>query len=73
MFDSTTLENLLYQSSGTFERYKVDSTLWKLQVRIQPLLDAIQEYGAAIDIYANASSTILCPLRGSIRVVLSVS
>lgn len=73
MFISATLENLFYQSSGTFERYRVDSSLWKLQVKIQPLLDAVQEFGAAMDIYANASPTVLCPLWGSIRVVLSVS
>jgi hypothetical protein len=73
MFGSATLENLFYQSSGTFERYKVDSKLWKFQVKIQPLLDAVEEYGTAMDVYANASSMILCPLWGSLRVVIHVS
>lgn len=73
MFSSATLENLFYQSSGTFERYKVDSSMWKFQVKIQPLLDAIQEYGVALDVYSNASSNIICPLWGSIRFVLTVS
>jgi hypothetical protein len=73
MFGSATLENIFYQSSGTFERYKVDSKLWKFQVKVQPLLDAVEEYGSAMDVYANASSMILCPIWGSIRVVVHVS
>jgi hypothetical protein len=73
MFGSATMENLFYQSSGTFERYKVDSKLWKFQVKIQPLLDAVEEYGSAMDVYANASSMILCPIWGSLRVVIHVS
>jgi hypothetical protein len=73
IFQSASLENLFYQSSGTFEEYKVDSTLWKAQIKLQPLLDAFEEYGKALDVYANTSSLIMGPLWGSLRVVLLVS
>jgi hypothetical protein len=73
LFHSASLENLFYQSSGTFEKYKSDSKLWRAKIMLQPLLDAFAEYGEALDVYANMSNTIMAPLWGSVRVVLQVS
>ncbi|RDI76391.1 hypothetical protein Vi05172_g13629 [Venturia inaequalis] len=39
----------------------------------QSSVDSIQEYGVALDVYSNASSTIIFPLWGSIRVVLTLA
>jgi hypothetical protein len=41
--------------------------------RLQPLLDAIGYYGIALDVIPNSYSLILCPLWGSLRVLLRVS
>jgi hypothetical protein len=38
--------------------------------KLQPLIDVIQEFGAAIDVYSNAYPLVLAPLWGSIRVLL---
>jgi hypothetical protein len=73
LFESASVENLFYQSSGTFEKYKLDSKLWKAQIKLQPLLDAFTEYGKALDLFSDLSSLIMAPLWGSLRVVLQVS
>ena len=73
LFNSASLENLFYQSSGTFERYKIDSKLWRAQIKLQPLLDAFEEYGKALDVFANMSSLVMVPIWGCVRVMLQVS
>ncbi|KIW05145.1 uncharacterized protein PV09_03696 [Verruconis gallopava] len=73
LFNSATLENLFYQSSGTFERFKNDSKLWRIQLKLQPLLDAVEEYGRALDVFSNTSSLVLGPLWGSLRVVIQLA
>jgi hypothetical protein len=72
-FNSATLENLFYQSSGAFQNYQADSRLWRARIKLQPLLDAFEEYGKALDVYSNTSSLIMGPLWGSLRVILLVS
>lgn len=72
-FTSATLENLFHRSSAIFQGYQIDSTLWRAQIKLKPLLDAFEEYGKALDVYANMSSLIMGPLWGSLRVVLLVS
>lgn len=44
-----------------------------MQERITSFVDGIEDYGKALDVFANTSSLIMCPLWGSIRVVIQVS
>ncbi|KAI9771740.1 MAG: hypothetical protein M1839_002755 [Geoglossum umbratile] len=41
--------------------------------RLHPLLAAIEHYGKALDVISNSSPLILCPLWGSLRVLLRVA
>lgn len=68
-----TLEATLYDASAAEKSHRASSRGRRLTSRILlPLIDAIEQYGEALDVYANASSTIICPLWGSIRVVMHV-
>jgi hypothetical protein len=63
---------LFYQSSGTFDKLKTDSKLRKCQLKLQPLIGAVSEYGKALDVYTNCYPLVLAPIWGSLRVVLQV-
>jgi hypothetical protein len=61
LFNSASLENVFYQSSGTFDKFKTDSKLWKCQLKLQPLIDAVSEYGKRSML--TQIVTLLCLLR----------
>ena len=68
-----TLEATLYDASAAEKSHRASSRGRRLTSRILlPLIDAIEQYGEALNVYANASSTIISPLWGSIRVVMHV-
>ncbi|SRR6266498_5329898 len=69
---SASLEAFIYSASAAQKLHQSESNARALAVKIKPLIEAIEEYGKAIDVLANASSLILCPIWGSIRVVLHV-
>ena len=72
IFENATLENIFYKASAAQKVHAKHSKLWAMQEKIQPLLEGIEDYGKALDLFANASSALLCPLWGSVRVVLHV-
>ncbi|KAF2279072.1 uncharacterized protein EI97DRAFT_484903 [Westerdykella ornata] len=72
-FESATLENIFYQTSAAQKRHANGSNSWAMQERISSLVDAIEEYGKALDVYANAFPLVLSPLWGSIRVILKIA
>ena len=68
-----TLEATLYDASAAEKSHRVSSRGRKFTSRILlPFIDAIDQYSEALDVYANASSTIICPLWGSVRVIMHV-
>jgi hypothetical protein len=71
VLEQTSLEDLFYHASAERKGYEANSKLWSLQRRLAPFLDAVQDYSKAMDVFAN-SSEILCPLWGSVRIVLHV-
>ncbi|KAF2654798.1 hypothetical protein K491DRAFT_600076 [Lophiostoma macrostomum CBS 122681] len=72
-FRNATPENLFYDASAAQKRHARGSRSWVLQQKTTSLVEGIAEYGKALDVYSNASSLILCPLWGSIRVVLHIA
>lgn len=72
-FSTAKLENIFYDASASQKRYAKSSRSWAIQERLSPLLDGIDDYGKALDVYSNSYGLILCPIWGSIRVVLHVS
>ena len=54
-------------------RHKESSKGVNVVEKLQPLVAAIEQYGQALNVYANAYPLVLSPLWGSVRVVLQVS
>jgi len=72
-FRTGTIENLFYGTSVVQRKHAQESRVWPLQQRMSSLVDAIDDYGKALDVYANTYGLILSPIWGSIRVLLHVS
>src|ERR1700761_9184457 len=72
LFEGATLENLFYGASAAFKRFESTSKLRAVQRKLKPLIEGIEGYGKALDTLTQTSSLFLCPIWGSIRVVLHV-
>lgn len=70
LFDNATPENLLYTSSNAEKQDSRDSKLRSAVGKIQPLVAALEDYGKALDVYAQIHPFSLSAIWGSIRVVL---
>jgi hypothetical protein len=73
LYKNASLENLFYDASATQKKHARGSRMWRLQERMSPLIDSIEDYGKAMDVFVNTCPIVLSPLWGSIRVVLLVS
>ena len=73
LFNEATIENLYYDASNVEREDRKESRTRKILCNLQPLLSAIEDYGKALDAYANIAPTYLAPIWGSIRVVLAIA
>lgn len=67
LFLNASLESTFYSASAAKKSHKCN-----VASQLQTFAAEIEQYGAALDVYANSWSLILCPLWGSVRVVLHV-
>ena len=70
LFTEATIQNLYYSASNTVRDDRLNSKTRKAISAVQPLVDKIEEYGKAMDTYANMAPNFLAPIWGSLRVVL---
>jgi hypothetical protein len=70
LFTEATIQNLYYSASNTVRDDRLNSKTRKAISTVQPLVDKIEEYGKAMDTYANMAPNFLAPIWGSLRVVL---
>jgi hypothetical protein len=73
LFANASLENILHDARNAQKSHDHASISRGVVAKLKPLIEGIAQYGSALDVFSNASSTILCPLWGSIRVLLYVS
>ncbi|RDW62396.1 hypothetical protein BP6252_11829 [Coleophoma cylindrospora] len=73
LFNEATIENLYYGASNVERKDKKESRTRRILGTLQPLLSAVEDYGKALDTYANIAPTYLAPIWGSIRVVLAIA
>ncbi len=73
LYYQATPETLFYDASAAQKKYTAGSKSFAIVNKLQPLREAIEQYGQALDVYSNAYPLVLSPLWGSIRVVLHVS
>lgn len=70
LFDKATLENLFYTSSNDQkDDHKLSKSRSVVQ-KLQPLISAVQDYGASFDTLSNIAPLYLAPIWGSVRIVL---
>ncbi len=73
IYANATLENLFYDADISQRSHALGSRSWRLQERLAPLTESLEDYGKAMDVYVNTCPLVLSPLWGSLRVILLAS
>jgi hypothetical protein len=72
-FNEATAENIFYDASNVQREDQRDSKTRALLESMQPLISAVDDYGKAMNTFANISPLYLAPIWGCIRVVLVIA
>ncbi|KAL9610656.1 MAG: hypothetical protein Q9167_004665 [Letrouitia subvulpina] len=67
LFETATIDNLLESTLAAEKEHQQKSYSRKASKKLEPLVDAISQYGKALDIFSNTYSIAMAPLWGSIR------
>ena len=70
---TNSLEEVFYSASAAQKSHQDKSKSLAAISKLEPLIRAIQQYEEALDVYSNASPLIMCPLWGSVKVLIKVS
>ncbi|KAI4128883.1 MAG: hypothetical protein LQ338_002513 [Usnochroma carphineum] len=74
LFKASTVAEQLLEEVKTAEKVHKDKSISRrVSQALKPFVAGINQYGKALDVISNASSTVLCPVWGSIRVVLHLA
>lgn len=73
LFQNATLDNLLTSTDTAQKTHEDESRSRHIFQRLEPFINAIDQYSHALDIYTNAYPSVMAPLWGSIRVLLHVN
>ncbi|KAL9013111.1 MAG: hypothetical protein Q9173_002171 [Seirophora scorigena] len=73
LYQAASPESIFYDASAAEKIHTSSSRGVKVADKLRPLIAAIEQYGKALDIYANAYPLVLSPLWGSIRIVLHLA
>jgi len=72
LFQTTTAaESVLRELETANSEHKDASNFRKASAALLPFVAGIEQYGQAMDVFAN-SNDLLCPIWGSVRIVLHV-
>lgn len=72
VFSQASPEAILYDASAAEKAHQTTSTTRGVVKKLQPFVQAVEQYGPALDVYSNIYPLALAPLWGSVRVVLHV-
>ena len=73
LYATASPESIYYDVSAAEKAHTSSSASLRIAEKLQPMIAAIEQYGKALDVYANAYPLVLNPLWGSIRVVLHLA
>ncbi|KAL8695828.1 MAG: hypothetical protein Q9224_003129, partial [Gallowayella concinna] len=74
LYKATTIAEQLLEEVKTAEKAHKDKSISrKVSQSLKTFTRGIDQYGAALDVISNASSTFLCPIWGSMRVILHLA
>ena len=65
-------ETILYDASAKEKMHGQGSKSRRVLEKIQPCIESIEDYGRALDVFANTYPLVMSPLWGSIRIILHV-
>lgn len=66
-------ETILYDASAAEKLHASQSTSRHIVSDLQPFIDAIMQYAPAMDVFSNTYGLAVCPIWGSVRIVLHVT
>jgi hypothetical protein len=72
LFDGATPENLFYSASAAQIQHQANSKSRAVMEKLRPVIECLQNFSKAFDVYSNIEPHIFCPIWGSIRVLLYV-
>lgn len=72
IFFQASPETILYDASAAEKIHRGKSMTRGVVTKLQPFVEAIEQYGHALDVYSNIHSLVMGPLWGSVRIVLHV-
>lgn len=73
VFFQASPETILYDASAAEKIHQTKSTTRGVLTKIQPFVEAVVQYGQALDAYSNIYPLVMGPLWGSVRVVLHLA
>ena len=72
IFETASLENLLDSVSAAQKNHEEESKCRAISRKMGPFVNAICQFGEALDVYSNTYAIAMAPLWGSVRVLLHV-
>ena len=72
MFSQASPEAILYDASAVEKTHRATSTTREVVKKLQPFIEAVEQYGAALDVYSNIYPLVMSPIWGSVRIVFQV-
>ena len=73
LYFQATPETIFYEASAVDKISHDSSHTRKFFKKLQPFVESIEQYGAALDVISNTYPLVMSPLWGGIRIVLHVS
>ena len=72
IYFQATPENILYDASAAEKIHAAESTSRSITSKLQPFVDGVMQYAPAMDVLSNTYGLAICPIWGSVRLVLHV-
>lgn len=72
IFESTSLQTLFYSSSTAQRHHQENSRVRELSRKLNPLVEALNDYGQALDVFSNTFALYICLIWGAVRVILTI-
>ncbi|KAH6629410.1 hypothetical protein C7974DRAFT_185964 [Boeremia exigua] len=73
LYEDASLENIFYDASAEQKRFARGSRASRLLDLLSPIIESIEDYGKAMDVFVNTAPLVLSPLWGSIRVLIHIA
>ena len=67
LYFQATPESILYDASAAEKRNKEDRTSRAVFEKLQPFIEAVDQYGRALDVFANTYPLVMSPLWGFLQ------